>query len=618
MSYKPITSPAPPHLLPEELLNELIAALNPLFIFWGEFTVNPELNMLTLIVGEADCKPSSFEKADALLKEHPQLRHRIYTQSYAMEQIEAGNLFFIENLLLGNVVYGQQELGFPFMNSTLCLNDLIGRSKRAFDKELKKIDAFSEGASNHFEKGHYAQSTFAYHQTMELLFRTAECALMGRNKITHRLREHQEYCHAFITSLASFFDLNDPEEVALLDLLDQSYCAARYQSDFEPSIEAVDMLYYKTEQLFILVKSLFYFTWQRCFVASYKKDKADENGEKIAVAVETTDDTSVETAEALPHIDSEEPQSISIKSGNYETEDELLIRVIELLKTKLELDSVFLISKYEDSQSMEVHLEKASPLLQNTITYTLMLITNAPASLGPAAISDYIYKETGGNCRVYAILYTVNEVFGKRDYGSHFLEHIILESKWVYYKNEKDLGRSCAISYYPKNVNRIQKKWNKKYIQAQQFLEYLDICDMKFEVPRIEILLAKLTLEQVCLGLILVFWEFKPKEYSLPYLLHLCSHFSKAPNTFFPKNNYVNERLYYLLCNAQQILRNNKNPQVSRNDSERALKLAQKFVRQANQEVEEHLKHLWGEAEAYETKRADEWRKKLSAISCKL
>ncbi len=611
MSYQPIISSTPTHLLPEELLNELIAALNPFFIFWGEFTVNPELNMLTLIVGEADCKPSNFEKADALLKEHPQLRHRIYTQSYAMEQIEAGNLFFIENLLLGNVVYGQQELGFPFMNSTLCLNDLIGRSKRAFDKELKKIDAFSKGASSHFEKGHYAQSTFAYHQTMELLFRAAECALMGRNKITHRLREHQEYCHGFITSLASFFDLNDLEEAATMELLDQSYCAARYQSDFEPSIEAVDMLYYKTEQLFILVKSLFYFSWQRCFVASYKKDKSDETGEKIAVVVEATNDTSVETAEVLPHMDSEEPQSISIKRGNYETEDELLIRVIELLKTKLELDSVFLISKYGDSRSMEVHLEQTIPFLQNTTIYTLMLVSNTPASLGPAAISDYIYKETEGNCRVYAILYTVNEVFEKRNYGSHFLESIITQSQWAYYASEKNYGPNFQVNYHPLMVANIEKIWEDRSSKAAYLLNLMENDGFTNYDFNITLTIIRLAIEQTCIGMAQVFWEYKPKQSSLPYLLHLCSHFSNTPTAIFHKTTYENQRMYHLICNARRMLRNNKNPKVNCNDSETAISIAEEFVRLAREEVSDHIKHLRTLAEAYKTKCANEWRKRL-------
>jgi len=604
MSYKPITTPAPTHLLPEALLNELITALNPLFIFWGAFSINPDVTMLTIIVGENACNPNSFEKADALLQGHPQLRHRMYTQSYATEQIEAGNLFFIENLLLGSVVYGQPELGFPFMTPTLCLNDLIGRSKRAFYKELKKIDAFSEGASSHFEKGHYALSTFAYQQTMELLFRAAEYALMGRNKITHRLREHQEYCHGFITSLASFFNLNDLEEAATMELLDQSYCAARYQSDFDPSLEAVDMLYYKTEQLFTLVKSLFYFTWQRCFVASYKKDKSDEAGEEIAVAVESTDDTAVETVEVLPHMDSEEPQSISIKSDNFETEDEILLRVIELIKTKLALDSVFLISKYEDQQIMEVYLEQATPLMQNTTIYTLMLVTTEPSPLSPAEVMNFIFKETAECCRVYSILFTVVEILRKRDYGSHFLEHIIRESKWVYYKNEKDLDTGCGISYPPRMVEKIEKKWKRKYDQSTHFLDFLDITELKYEEPRINLMVANLALEQICLGLLQVFWEFKPKEFSLPYLLHLCSHFSNVPTTIFHKITYENERMYYLICNSRHILRNNKNPQVNRTDSEAAISIAEDFVRQSKEEVSERLEHLWVMADEYEKRRA--------------
>src|SRR5690606_31129255 len=143
-SYKPITSSAPTHLLPEALLTDLIAGLSPLFIFWGEFTVNPDFNMLTLIVAEAECKPSNFEKATALLKEHQQLGHRIYTQCYVTEQIREGNLFFIDNLLLGTIVYKDPDTEFPFMPPDLCLNDLIFKSKRAFDRELKKIDAFNE------------------------------------------------------------------------------------------------------------------------------------------------------------------------------------------------------------------------------------------------------------------------------------------------------------------------------------------------------------------------------------------------------------------------------------------------------------------------------------------
>jgi len=243
-------------------------------------------------------------------------------------------------------------------------------------------------------------------------------------------------------------------------------------------------------------------------------------------------------------------------------------------------------------------------LLQNTTIYTLMLVTNEPAPLCPAAITNFIFQETAQGCKVYSILFTRDEIVEKRNYGSHFLEHIIIESKWVYYKNEKNLGHYHCISYYPKIVKRLEKKWNKKYFQAEQFLDYLNICEIKYEEPRVEMMLVQLGLEQICLGLLHLFWEFKPREFSLPYLLHLCSHFSKTPTTIFHKTKYDNQRLYYLICNARRVLRNNKSPQVDRNDSEGAISIAEEFVRQAREEVAAHLKHLWVLAEEYEKRRA--------------
>src|SRR5690606_23363551 len=137
------------------------------------------------------------------------------------------------------------------------------------------------------------------------------------------------------------------------------------------------------------------------------------------------------------------------------------------------------------------------------------------ATLSPTEITDFIFHEIGHCYRVYAILYTVGEILRKRDYGSHFLEHIITESKWVYYENEKDLDHGCAISYYSKYVERIQKKWNRKLNQATHFIYLLDIIELKYEEPRINLMIVKLALEQICIGLAQVFWEFKPKEFSL-------------------------------------------------------------------------------------------------------
>ncbi|MDP2693127.1 MAG: HEPN domain-containing protein [bacterium] len=599
MSYKPITSPAPSHLLSEAVLTELIIALRPLFVFWGEFAVNPDFHILTIIVEEGECKPSTFDKAETLLEGQPQLRHRIYTQGYATEQIEAGNLFFIENLLLGSMVYQQPELEFPFMTPALGLSELITTSQLTFEKEMQKIVGFYEGAITHFEKGQYAQCTFAYHQTMELLFRAAENALMGRNKITHRLREHQEYCYGFLPSLASFFDPNDSKEAAALEILDKAYCAARYGKDFEPTGEDIDIVYYKVEQLHVLTSILFYSTWQRCSLLSYKKNSADEAVEEVESATEETLLTSLEKGIVPQQTDTKVTETDLVKSGHYETEDEFLVRVIELLKTKFDLDSVFLISKYEEQQTLEVNLEQDIPLAKTTIIYTLLLVTTEISPLSHSTISDFIAKETEDSCKVYAILYNFDEVFAKRDYGSHFLEFIITQSHWAYYASQKNYGPNFQVNYHPTMVRNIEKIWENKSSKAAYLLDLLENDGFSPYDFTVTLMIVRLAIEQVCLGMIQVFWEYKPKQYSLPYLLHLCSHFSKAPTAIFHKSTYENQRMYHLICSAKRILRNNKNQQVNLNDSETAICIGEEFVRKAREDVSEHLKDLKVFAEEY-------------------
>lgn len=587
MSYKPITTPAPTHLLPETLLSALLKELNPLFIFLGNFTVNPEITMLTLIVNEDQCKPTTYGKIDALLEEQPQLMHRIYTEPYTQKQIREGNLFFIDNLLLGTIVYKDPETEFPFMPPELCLNDLIGRSKLAFEKEMKKIDAFNEGAITHFEQRQYTQSTFAYHQTFELLFRAAECALMGKNKITHRLREHQEFCTGFIPTLATFFNPNDSEEEAVLNLLDQSYCAARYQSDFEPTAEQIDMLYYKAEQLFTLVKSLFYLTWQRCYVASYKKDKADEALEEMSIISEELHNIPRET-QIEPQKENTKVDTHNSISGNYETEDGLLVKVIELIKTKISLDSVFLISRQQEQKTLEVYLETSNPTSKSVITYTLFLVTNKSVSINPLKLMDYIYQKTGF-CKVYAIYYKLSKV--KVNYGNNFLDRTFSKAQIVFNGKLNHIDAKHSDYYHPKKVKKIRKIWKNHYNRAS-YLMALTFDYVEYEDNAVRVSIFHVALEQICIGLLRVFWDYKPHFFSISYLLHLCSHFTSIPATVFPRNSFSAHRLYNIICSGQNALRYQDKICLTYDDTQKAYNLVNHFLELSNKEASMRLIHL--------------------------
>ena len=148
-------------------------------------------------------------------------------------------------------------------------------------------------------------------------------------------------------------------------------------------------------------------------------------------------------------------------------------------------------------------------------------------------------------------------------------------------------------------VTNIEKIWEDKSSKAVYLLDLMDNDGFTAYDFNVTLMIVRLAIEQVCIGMAQVFWEYTPKRSSLPYLLHLCSHFSKTPTAIFHKTTYENQRMYHLICNASRILRNNKTYQVNSNDSETAISIAEEFVRLAREEVSEHIKHLRTLAEEY-------------------
>jgi len=70
------------------------------------------------------------------------------------------------------------------------------------------------------------------HQVIELGYRSVEVLLIGREKISHSIRSHQKFLEAYDPELANIFDEEDESEMALLNLLEESYGAVRYEQDY--------------------------------------------------------------------------------------------------------------------------------------------------------------------------------------------------------------------------------------------------------------------------------------------------------------------------------------------------------------------------------------------------
>ena len=127
--------------------------------------------------------------------------------------------------------------------------------------------------------------------------------------------------------------------------------------------------------------------------------------------------------------------------------------------------------------------------------------------------------------------------------------------------------------------------------RAEYMLSILNTIEPK-EDSTSRLAIMHYALEQVCMALLYVFWEFKPQHYSLPYLLHLCSNFTQIPQTIFPKETYGLHRMYYMLCNAHHIMRFKVQNEFSDIDTDKAYNRCDRFYEEAKILGEKKLEHL--------------------------
>tara|TARA_R110002050_G_scaffold43791_1_gene104630 strand:- start:1725 stop:2600 length:876 start_codon:yes stop_codon:yes gene_type:complete len=266
--------------------------------------------------------------------------------------------------------------------------------------------------------------------------------------------------------------------------------------------------------------------------------------------------------------------------------------LIDLIKKELPLHSIYVISAYQEKQRQNIYLSPQSSNAQKAITYTLLIVCRKPLSKGLGDFMDVLYNRMQQQCKVYAIVYTLSNVIKKLDYGDNFLYQVISKTTCMY-KEDDTLSRfkNFQLSFCEENYNNIRETWESRMYRAAYLLSVSDTIEFDEDsISRISIM--HYALEQVCLALLFVFWEFKPQHYSLSYLLHLCNHFGQLPQTIFPKETYGLHRIYYMLCNAHHIMRFKSGDEFSDRDADKLHKRCYWFYKEAKSLGEAQLEHL--------------------------
>ncbi|WP_047415835.1 hypothetical protein [Cellulophaga sp. Hel_I_12] len=255
--------------------------------------------------------------------------------------------------------------------------------------------------------------------------------------------------------------------------------------------------------------------------------------------------------------------------------------LINLLQEELPLHSVYVISFSSEIKRQEIFLTPKCNSKNEMFTYTLLIIGFKSPSKNLSEFMEELYVKTKQGCRVNIIFHTLSNIKERIEIGDNFLTRIISQTPCMY-KMDNALYRFSRIKlfFHSSIYKRIKKEWKSRIHRADYLLAVVNTNDEKKDANS-KLAVMHFALEQVCLSLLLIFWEYKPHFYSLSYLMQLCSHFTELPNKVFPKTTFGLQRQFYMLCNAQHILRFKVTNEFSNKDADKVYKLCLRFYKES-------------------------------------
>lgn len=133
-----------------------------------------------------------------------QFSHLCYQVFYVDEvrrNIFRGGGAFIERCHFDNLVYINPKSA-PVMGKIPDIDRYLLKATKSFEMECSKIRSFRDGAEFYLKNRHWKLCAFMLHQTFELLYRMTEIVFLGREKISHHLRNHHLLLIPYLARIA--------------------------------------------------------------------------------------------------------------------------------------------------------------------------------------------------------------------------------------------------------------------------------------------------------------------------------------------------------------------------------------------------------------------------------
>lgn len=372
----------------------------------------------------------------------------------------------------------------------------LHQAEQYYTKEMAKILAFEEGYGFYLQRKNFSQASFMMHQTIELAYRTAENIIIGKEKISHSIRNHQEYILPYSREIGFLFQ--KPNETSIRGRLDDAYKAARYDHDFELSPEDLFIAFVKAKELI-------------AYIISFQEQLIREIQQLSHPQRNTLD---------LPLLDILENIILETSTGGKVNESKQAPNhqhIVEAIQKCIVVDNIYCFA-YQKQESFCTNLLLVQSELLQTHRYYILLLTPKEITL-PLDRQQQINDALTGEVEVICLFFTTADFVKQISQGKRFHNQIIRNSEqWI---SQVDMPSEPIAAMEVAESAEIKAVWEYHFRNAKGLMEMSKNhlgCGWDQGIT----VVVGQALEQLCLGLLYSFWGYRPANcLNLIYLIRL-------------------------------------------------------------------------------------------------
>lgn len=175
-------------------------------------------SVITLLMNEENTPSYDVPFNANFFKPAADAVYRVFSDTYAKEELQQGNLYFIRHCVLGQLVYVNRDSKSAFFQQSQDTGSYLGKAEIKYQMGIRKIKQLHDLMKRQKRRG-YVQKAFVLHETVLELYRMAALFTVGVEPGSDDLYVYQEHIAELVPTLANLFNTSDKNEYEFIQQL---------------------------------------------------------------------------------------------------------------------------------------------------------------------------------------------------------------------------------------------------------------------------------------------------------------------------------------------------------------------------------------------------------------